>query len=221
MVGGPGGETPLSRIKPKVVGGSSQQRPAGRGREASDRSRSLASCLCRPGFVHNQRGATAVLNDSTGGCIGIVTRSSALVCDGARPGPSPPMSTAIGPRRSGVEERPAAARRGGDDAAAVTARFVDRFADVPVDENRQPQGAAHRPAKRLPAERIGACAGADDAARATGFRDAHDRADISRILYVNRHEHQGVVAISAAAGLDGRSARATTDWPIEPDSAPA
>ena len=53
-----------------------------------------------------------------------------------------------------------------------------------IDGDRQPQRAAHRPAQRLPAERVGGAARRDDAARAAGFRDAHDRADIARILHV-------------------------------------
>jgi hypothetical protein len=92
-----------------------------------------------------------------------------------------------------------AARRRGDEAAAVTAGFIGRFADIPVNENWQPQGAPHRPTKRFPAEWIGTRAGADDAACAAGFGNSHDRSDISRILYVDRNDHERRVAIDAAA----------------------
>ena len=88
---------------------------------------------------------------------------------------------------------------------------------VGVRHDRQAQRAAHRAAQRLPAERIGRAAGDDDAGRAAGLGDAHDRADVAGILHVDGDDDQrsarpekvrvgrGGRAASATMGLDDRT----------------
>ena len=123
-----------------------------------------------------------------------------------RSGQSGPLATDENrdrPAKIRFEERMAIAGRGGDDPETLATGLINRFVDVTVDEYGLAQGAAHRPPKRFPAERIGTCARADDAARAAGFRDPHDRSDISRILYVNGNDHEGRVAVDAAACAKG------------------
>jgi hypothetical protein len=59
-----------------------------------------------------------------------------------------------------------------------------------MPRDRHAEHAAHRAAERLPAERIGAARGADDAGRAAGFGSANDRPDIARVLHVREQQHQ-------------------------------
>ena len=82
------------------------------------------------------------------------------------------------------EQRPAGPRRGGDNAATMAVRVVDRLATVPVEQNRQAQRAAHRAAQCLPAERIRARARAHDAACSGCLGDAYDRSEVARLLHV-------------------------------------
>ena len=76
------------------------------------------------------------------------------------------MSTASGPVRSTSNNERPVARHRRDDAAAVPPRGGDRSVGAHLGDDRQPQRAAHRPAQRLPAERIRRTAGGDQAGRA-------------------------------------------------------
>ena len=142
----------------------------------------------------------------------MVTRSSAASTSaGGSPRPSPPIRIAIGPtgrRRTAAGRRAARSPRSGSrvaraSAIAVGGRLAARSA-----------AAARCPSIRAaPSSRTGsrACAGRDDAGRAAGFGDAHDRADVARILDVDGDDDQrGVRARTSARPVGaGRSASAT------------
>ena len=61
---------------------------------------------CRRASYTMTAAVAAAFNDSTGGSIGILTRSSAAAkISGGNPGPSPPIRMAVGPRRSASNKR--------------------------------------------------------------------------------------------------------------------
>ena len=108
----------------------------------------------------------AVFSDSTGGCIGIVTRTSAASTrDAGRPRPSPPTQhhrrTAKVDALERVPRAGPSRQSGSRDGARARprARCSDR-------RRSAGEGAAHRSAQRFPAERIGAAAGRDQSADA-------------------------------------------------------
>ena len=125
---------------------------------------------------------TATLSDSTGGRIGIVTRSSAAVTSVVRQA-----------RAFAAEQNRDRAAQVGTPAAACRAAARSRRSAMPRcserldrrrsgwrDCDRQPERAAHRAAQRLPAERIRRAVGRDHAGGAAAVGGADDRADVAR-----------------------------------------
>jgi len=93
------------------------------------------------------------VSDSTGACIGIVTRSSAAsAISGIK---SLTLAADEDHDRAAevdVEQRSPIPRHGGDDAAAVSPRIGEQVIGRRLADDRQAQRAAHRSAQRFPAE---------------------------------------------------------------------
>src|SRR5438477_5375086 len=186
--------TNSSKVRGRIRSGSGDG-ASRRGASSGNSESTLAPC-----FVHDQRRADRGVqrldrwphrdHHALVGGVDLRRRQA---------GPFAPDENRDGAAQIGGEERVAAAGGGGDDAAPVTAGFLRGCADISMDENRQPEGAAHRPAQRLPPERIGARAGADETSRTAGFRHSDDGSHISRVLYVDRDDHERCVSIDALA----------------------
>ena len=142
---------------PPAACGRRRRRPgARRRRTGAGRSwPSGAARRCRCASNRMTPAATATLSDSTGACIGIRTRTSAAAtASSGRPAPSPPTSSSTGPRsRRRTGPGPPAGVVATTRHAAPPSLGAGR-ADVRPVVQRQPQGAAHRAAQRLPAERV-------------------------------------------------------------------
>ena len=157
--------------------------------------------------------ATATLSDSTGGAIGIVTRSSHWATTSSdSPGPSPPRSSATGPVQSmSSGARPSRGDRC-DRSRAGRLDAVARSSDV--GRPSRPAAAVRCPCCRAaPSTRTG-CADApqtSDAGDAAGFGRANQRAEIAGILHVDGDEDEPVRACSRwrSASIGVRRAMAT------------
>ena len=169
---------------------------------------------------------TATFSDSTGGSIGmVITPSAEEMSSSGRPGPSPPSRNAQAPV-SGLSENerrprmvPFARPAGGVRQHAHTGRPQRREdIDVRLADDRQPEGAAHRAAQRLPAVGIRAVAGDDHPCRAARFGHADDGADVAGILDAGGHAEEGFFTAGgrmSASSCRGRAASATTPEGVE------